>query len=69
MHLHLGHVKKLTEDDHCSILIIVEFGSHFPLFFDRIELFSSMFLTNEYCKENGPLTHLLWILVFDDQHN
>lgn len=50
MHLHLGHVKKLTEDDHCSILIIVEFGSHFPLFFDRIELsvFSSMFLTNEY---------------------
>ena len=21
------------------------------------------------CKENGPLTHLLWILVFDDQHN
>jgi len=21
------------------------------------------------CKENGPLAHLLWILVFDDQHN
>ena len=21
------------------------------------------------CKENGPLTQLLWILVFDDQHN
>ena len=20
-------------------------------------------------KENGPLAHLLWILVFDDQHN
>jgi len=23
----------------------------------------------DLCKENGPLTHLLWILVFDDQHN
>ena len=23
----------------------------------------------EKCKENGPLAHLLWILVFDDQHN
>ena len=23
----------------------------------------------EVCKENGPLAHLLWILVFDDQHN
>ena len=22
-----------------------------------------------WCKENGPLAHLLWILVFDDQHN
>ena len=22
-----------------------------------------------HCKENGPLAHLLWILVFDDQHN
>ena len=21
------------------------------------------------CKENGPLAHLLWILVFDDQNN
>jgi len=21
------------------------------------------------CKENGPLAHLLWILVFDGQHN
>ena len=21
------------------------------------------------CKENGPLAHLLWILVFDVQHN
>ena len=21
------------------------------------------------CKENGPLAHLLCILVFDDQHN
>ena len=21
------------------------------------------------CKENGPLAHLLWILVFDNQHN
>ena len=21
------------------------------------------------CKENGPLAHLLWILVFDDQHD
>ena len=21
------------------------------------------------CKENGPLAHLLWILVFDDQDN
>jgi hypothetical protein len=21
------------------------------------------------CKKNGPLAHLLWILVFDDQHN
>ena len=21
------------------------------------------------CKENGPKAHLLWILVFDDQHN
>ena len=21
------------------------------------------------CKENGSLAHLLWILVFDDQHN
>jgi hypothetical protein len=21
------------------------------------------------CKENGPLAHLLWILVFDDQRN
>ena len=21
------------------------------------------------CKENGPLAYLLWILVFDDQHN
>jgi hypothetical protein len=20
------------------------------------------------CKENGPLAHLVWILVFDDQH-
>ena len=22
-----------------------------------------------WCKENGPYAHLLWILVFDDQHN
>ena len=21
------------------------------------------------CKESGPLAHLFWILVFDDQHN
>ena len=21
------------------------------------------------CKENGPLTHLLWILMFDDQQD
>ena len=21
------------------------------------------------CKENGPLPHLVWILVFDDQHD
>ena len=21
------------------------------------------------CKKNGPLAHLPWILVFDDQHN
>ena len=21
------------------------------------------------CKENGPYAYLLWILVFDDQHN
>ena len=21
------------------------------------------------CKENGPLAHLVWILVFDDQHD
>ena len=30
------------------------------------------FCLNEYmhnCKENGPLAHLVWILVFDDQHN
>ena len=26
-------------------------------------------LVNYCCKENGPLAHLLWILVFDDQHN
>ena len=23
-------------------------------------------LREAYCKENGPLAHLLWILVFDD---
>ena len=23
----------------------------------------------EECKENAPLDNLLWILVFDDQHN
>jgi hypothetical protein len=21
------------------------------------------------CKKNGPLAHLVWILVFDDQHD
>ena len=21
------------------------------------------------CKENGPLAHLVWTLVFDDQHD
>ena len=26
-------------------------------------------LVTNLCKENGPLAHLLWILVFDDQHN
>ena len=31
----------------------------------------SRYLTQlgEACKENGPLAHLLWILVFDVQHN
>ena len=26
-------------------------------------------VTTSHCKENGPLAQLLWILVFDDQHN
>ena len=23
----------------------------------------------DFCKENGHLAHLVWILVFDDQHD
>ena len=25
--------------------------------------------SHSMCKENGPLAYLLWILVFDNQHN
>ena len=25
--------------------------------------------TRPLCKENGPLAHLVWILVFNDQHD
>ena len=24
---------------------------------------------DDQCKENGPLVHLVWILVFDEQHD
>ena len=30
---------------------------------------SSSNVPQDGCKENRPLAHLLWILVFDDQHN
>jgi hypothetical protein len=32
-------------------------------------LHTSSAFSRHCCKENGPLAHLVWILVFDDQHD